>query len=400
MQNVFLSDKSYLAIVKQTAQFAPAKPSVFVPVIDADIKTDPKNTKVKQIVGINWQVSKVLQGLREHAGSITIQCDPDTIGHFMNIMGLKGSTTGDATVGYTHPFDVQSDGKYYTFELLKGNAVARFVDVKISKIEFSFADGYLIAKIDIVAGSTFVAGGFAAATSGAITTIALDTTYDQAPCDALVAGDVMQVWIAGVATDLTVLTISADKKSFTFASTSVTAPIGTLVTLKAQTVTQPTILNPFKFGRVLIGFGVDMASAVTAAGSYATATPLDDLKIGFDKGVNVLPLTGNEDPIVLPGIPSADVQIKRLFADAAESQKFLGLSKACAAIVFTGQEVTAGYPTTLTFKFYDLRTTKLENKIKAGEYLYDESTYEVVYSNADGKAADIILVNKSAGTVY
>ena len=90
-----------------------------------------------------------------------------------------------------------------------------------------------------------------------------DILYDITPLDNLVAGDVIQIWHAGVATDITITTISADKRSANCSSTACTASKGDLVSLKAQTPSYANLLRPFKFGRVLVGFGVDMATALS-----------------------------------------------------------------------------------------------------------------------------------------
>ena len=393
----YLSDKSYLAIGKQSAQGTPVKPSVFVPLIDADLKTDPKPTRVKQIAGINWASNKVLQGVRSHSGSITVQCDPDTLGYLLDILALKGTTTGDGSVGYTHPFDILTEGNYFTFEVLKGNSVVRMSDVKIKKIEFSFADGYLEAKIDIVAGSAFTGATLASALSSSITAVPCDILYDITPLDNLVAGDVIQIWHAGVATDITITTISADKRSANCSSTACTASKGDLVSLKAQTPSYANLLRPFKFGRVLVGFGVDMATALSNAGAYASATALDDLKISLDKGIIENSMTGKENPVILAGVPDGTMTIKKLFSNASEAQAYQDIAKQCAVIIFTGDEITAGYPASLTMKFYDLKVAKNDNKIKKGEYIYDETEFTIEYSNADAKSMDIVIVNKTAG---
>ena len=397
----FLADKSYLAIGKQTAQFVAVKPSVFVPIIEEGIKTDQKNTRVKQIVGIGYESSKVLAGEREHSGSVTIQCDPDTLGHILNLIGSKLATTGDATVGYTHTFDMLSDSKFYTFEVLRGNAVFRFVNVKIDKIEFSFKDGYLEAKIDIVAGSQFSTATLKTALTGAgMVAVAMKSDYDQHPASSLVAGDVIQLWTAGVATDVIVATVAADGSGITCLSTAVTASVGALITLKPQTASYATLLKPFKAGKAVIGFGTDNTASTTAAGAYATATPVDEIKLEINKGLISRHSTGSEDPIVLSGIPDASLSVKKLFETATEQQAYLDTAKKACTLIITGEDVTAGYPTKVQIVLYNIVPKKLDNKLKKGEYIYDEADYTVEYDNTAAKVMDIVLINKTAGTAY
>lgn len=396
MQN-YLSNKSYLAIGKQTAQGTVIKPNIFVPMIDADFKTDPKPTRVKQIVGVNYASNKVLQGLRDHSGTIKLQLDPDNLGFLLDIMALKGTTTGDGTVGYTTSFDILNDGAFFTFELLKGNAVTRFMDVKIKKLEIALADGYLEGTLTIVAGGAFNTATLASALSSSVTNIPFDILYDLFPANCLVATDVIQIWHAGTPIDVTVSTIASDMRSANCSSTAVTASKGDMISLKPQTPSFPTLMKPFKFGRMLVGFGATVAAAASAAGAYSTATPLDDLKLTIDKAELLIYASGKDDPIVLPGVPDGEMLIKKLFTNAAEAQAYQDIAKQCCVIVVTGDEVSAGHPASLTLTFYDLKVKTHDNKIKKDEYVYDETTFTLEYSNADAKVMDITIVNSTPG---
>jgi hypothetical protein len=394
----YLSDKAYIAFGKQVDAVTPVVPNIFVPFIEEDLKSEIKNERIKQISAINWNSAKVLQGERSHGGSFTVLADPDTLAHLLNMCVKKGATTGDATIGYTTPFTID-DSKYYTIEVLRGNSVARFVGAQISKIEFGFDSGHLTAKCDIVARNQFSAGTLKTALTGiGMVAVVFDTQYDQAPATGLVIGDVIQVWTGQVATDIIVATIASDKKSITCTSTNATAIVGSLITLKGQTPTFPAVLRPFNMGRCLVGFGADITAAIANAATYALATPLDEIKLSIDKGIENRIASGSSDPILLNGVPDGEFTTKKLFETAEEQRAYLDLTKKACAIVFTGDEITAGYSASLTIKLHDIRSKKLENKIKKGEYVYDETDYTVEYDQTAGKAIEITLVNKTAGT--
>lgn len=397
----YKGDSGYLAIGVQAEQGTAVVPDVFVPLLEESITSDPNNKRVEQVVGINWKSNLILQGDRTTSGGIKIMADPDNIGHFLNMTMLKGSTTGDSD-GYTHPFTVGSATDYYTIEVLRGNYVHRFIDCQINKLALSFDEGKMVVDADITAKAKFNYGTLKTALTGAgMTEVVFDEEFDPEPCNGLVAGDVIQTWVSGVATDITVATVAEDKKSITCAETTVTASAGDLITLKQQDASYETLQRPFRFGQMLVGIGDDETAATSAAGSYSTATAVDELSFEFDNGIQEHHSSGDNDPLILLGMPDANLTIKKLFETAEDVQQWDDVAKKAATIIITGDEIgDGGTYSSLTIKLHNIKPTKVDNKVQVGEYIYDESEFNVEYDDTDEEAVEVFLVNGTDGEDY
>lgn len=397
----YLSDKSYLAIGLQSAALTAVKPTVFVPLIEEDMKVEPKNERVKQIVGLEWASNKILQGERELGGSITIQADPDSLGHILNMTLQKDTSTGSAPVGYTHPF-LFDEAKYYTIEIVKGNAVHRFVGCRISKLELSFQDSYLVAKFDVIARAAFTVGTLKTALTGAgMVAVEFGEEYDPEPCLGLVATDVIQVQEDdGTMVDVTVATVAAGNKSITCGATEVTASVGALISLKPQTPSYAALQRPFRFGQVLVGFGADQTAADANVASYALATPVDDFKLVIDRNLTRRKASGKNDALTLTGNPDGEFTVKKLFDSAEQQQQFLDIAKKAVSILFTGDLIATTYYSSLEIKLHNIKALKHDNKLEKGEYVYDETTFVTEYDDDDALAIEVTLVNKTAGASY
>ena len=395
----YVSDKMHMAIGLQPDALTAVVPDIFVPLMDEDMKVDPKNERVKQIVGIDWASNKMLQGEREAGGSITIQADPDNLGHFLNMTIKKGTSSGSAGAGYTHPFTVD-DANYYTIEIVKGNAVQRFIGCQIGKLEFSFDGGYLVLKAEVIARGAFSTGTLKTALTGAgMVAVVFDELYDPEPCNGLVTGDIIQVQKAdGTFVDVTVATVAANKKSITCAATDATASIGALISLKQQTPSYETLQRPFKFGQCLVGFGANQTAADANVASYALATPVDEFSVVIDRNMNRRRASGKNDALTLVGPSDGEFTVKKLFETAAQQQQWMNISKKACSILFTGDNIATSYYSSLAIKLHNIKPNKHDNKLKKGEFIYDETSFNVEYDDTDGKAIEVTLINKTIGT--
>lgn len=396
----YKSDEGYLAIGVQTDISTAVTPDVFIPLIEEDITSDPNNERVDQIVGKDWKSNLILQGNRTSGGKIKINADPENLGHLLNMTMKKGSTTGDAD-GYTHPFTVD-EGDYYTIEILKGNYVHRLVGCRITKLGLSFEDGKMVAEADIIAKAKFNYGTLKTALTGeGMTSVVFDEDFDPEPCNGLVAGDVIQVWVSGSATDVTVATVETDKKSITCDATEVTATAGDLITLKAQTPSYSTLQRPFRFGQMLIGIGANETAATSAAGSYSNATPVDELSFEFDNATEEHHASGDNDPLLLDGVPDASLKLKKLFETAEDVQQWNDRAKKAITVIITGDEVgSGGTYSSLTLKLYNVKPSKSSNQISVGDYVYDETDFFVEYDDSEEKAVEATLINSHDGSDY
>jgi len=390
----YLSDNSYLAIIPETTEGTALKPTNFVPLVSESIKTVLNHSADRRIKGLSWKSNDLVRGNRSHEGDVVVLGDPDTLGHFLNMILTKGTTSGDSLVGYTHPLTV-GNGKSYTFEVKKGMYAQRFFGVRVDELNIDFPDGQMQLSASIKAqGQVGVMSLGVALSGGAVTALTLDDTYDIDPSRGLVAGDVIVVG----GTELTISTVSGTTVNFT--SASPTAAVGDPIYLKAQTVTQPTLQDPFYLGNLLVGTGVDETAATTASATRANATKLYDLTISIKSNLFTQNGTNRIDPVqIIPRTREAQITLKQLFENVNQRQKYLDRSKQAITINALGKFIKADFTTqeNLTLKFYNVKLIENDNVLEVGEYIRDEQNFEALYDDSDATAS---LVNRTAGTAY
>lgn len=393
----YIGEQSYLAIKPESTPGVAVVPTIFIPIVEADMKTVVNHEADRRMKGISWKSNGMLRGNRSHEGTITLLGDPDTMGHVLNMLMTKGSTTGDAD-GYTHPFTV-GNGDSYTFDIKKGNHVQRFFGVYVEEVSMEFADGQLQVTLTVKAMGQFSVATVGVALSGSVTELILNDEYDISPNRGLVVGDVITV--GGV--DLTLTSVDADGITVGFNSTSVTAAVGAAVLLKPQTVSFSTLQDPFYFGNLLVGFGADTSAAATAAGARSTATPCYDMKLSFKNNLFAQNGTNRMDPVqIIPRTKEAQISLKQLFTGVEQKQAWLDRSKQALTLVFLGKYIKSDFTTQekLTLTFNHVKLLENNNEIKVGEMVVDDESFEVLYDNSDGQAMAASLINRTAGTVY
>ena len=395
----YTGESSYLAIKPEATPGVAVIPTNFVPLVSEDVKTVVNHIADQRMKGVDWKANDVLRGNRSHEGSVVVLGDPDTIGHILNMIMTKGSTTGDGTDGYTHPFTV-GDGDSYTFDIKVGNHIKRYVGVKIDELSLEFKDQQLELTLNIKAMGQFSVASVGVALTGAgMTTLTLDDTYDIAPNRGLVVGDFINV--GGVDVELT--SVNANGLVVGFSSTAITASIGDAVILKPQTVSFATLQDPFYMGNVFVGVGADESAATTAAGARATATPVYDLKIVMKANLFAQNGTSRMDPVqIIPRTKEAQVELKQLFSGVGQKQKWLERRKQALTFVFWGKYIKSDFTTQekLTLKFNNVKLIENDNEIKVGEMIVDSEKFECLYDNSDGVAMSASLINRTAGTAY
>jgi len=394
----YLADKSYLAVKPQSTPTGVVIPTNFLAMVSESIRVNPNFTADRRIKGLSWESDELLKGPRMIEGDITILCNPDELGHLLNMTYLKGSTTGDATNGYTHPFTV-GDGDSYTLEISRGNAAQRIWGARAESLKISFADNKMQAVVSIKALGQFYTASLGVALSGASTSAVLSTDSDLRPADGLVIGDTISI----NGTQVVLTSVNADGKTVGFSSTSITASVGASVYLVAQTVSLPTYHEPFYYGNTLVGLGVDTTAADTAAASRSTATPCYNLSMMFNNNLLDAPASGYTGPAVLLNqVRSADLELETLFTDPASYMKWLELTKRAATIITTGRFIKTDQTTSelLTVKFHKLKAMENEEPLDVGQYIFDKQKLKALYDNSDAAAVEITLVNRTAGTSY
>ena len=395
----YIADKSYVAVKPQVDAITPIIPTKFIPLVSEGIKVNPNFTADRRMKGLSWKSDELLKGSRTIEGPITVLADPDALGHILNMVYAKGSSTGDALSGYTHPFAV-GDGKSYTVEFGVGIYAKRIWGVRGDSVKVDFVDNKMQAAVSVKALGQFYSASLAIALTGAgMVSAVFSTDSDLRPADGLVIGDT--IIIGG--TEVVLTSINVDGKTVGFASTAITASVGDAVYLKAQNPSYGTIPEPFYFGNTLVGVAATSALADTAAGSRATSVPAYTLTSEFKNNLLSAPATGYTGPAILANqVREATLAIKQLFTNPTLFQKWIERIKQSVTVIATGRFIKSDLSTSemLTIKYHKVKAITTEAPLTVGEYIYDTQNFEVLYDSADGKAIEISLVNRTAGTEY
>lgn len=394
-----LADKSFLVFKPQVSAATPILPSIFAPLVSVNIPVDPGFQPGRTMKGINWESDDIFKGKRTIKGDIEILADPDNEAHFVNMVCVKTSTSGDAANGYTHIFD-PGEGKSYSLDIPRGIYAQRLYGWRGTKISYSFEDNKKKIKVTGEALGQFYGVSLAIALTGVgMTTAVFKTDYDLRPTDGLVIGDVINV--GGV--DLTLTSVNANGVSVGFASTAVTAAVGDLVSLKAKTPSLTGLQEPFYFGNMLVGIGADSAAADTAAATRATATICEEITADYDTGLQAHPGSGYTGPaVLLNGIRSGSVGLTRLFTDPTQYQKWIEGVKQAVTIICTGRYIDTGLSISekSTIKINKVKLMTNDEPLEVGQYIMDKQSFKILYDQTDGAAIRITIVNRTAGTVY
>lgn len=397
----YLADTSYLAIKPETTENVPVKPNIFIPLESSDVKTDMSYKADRRMRGIDFETNDLSPGERKHSGSIKVWGDPDNLAHILNMCMTKGTTTGDATNGYVHPFTVGNALKSYTIEMPKGNYCQRFFGVKGDHLNLKFEDAKLKATLDIMAAGQFSAARLAANTSGAATALTMSQDYDLEPNRGLIVGDVLTVGVGTVNQEnVTITTINANGVGIGFTAMANAHVAGDVIMLNPQTVSNTVLQRPFMFGDVVLDFAADAATAVTNAGAKSTATPVYDLEIDYNTNLLAGPTTNYRDPsVILPQVKQATLGTKQLFTMPDQHTAWLNDLKQSIALFMRGMILgTNRYQ--LKFVMHKALLEMNSNPLNVGNYIYDEQKFRAAYDDTDGKALTVEVTNKTAGTVY
>lgn len=393
----YLADKSYLALKPQSDAFTPVVPTIHVPLVSESIKVNPNVTADRRMKGLDWKSNDVSKGERPVSGDLTVWGDVDTLAHLFNMMHLKGSTTGNGTGGYTHPF-TNGEGDNYTIEIPRGAYAQRFWGVRGDKLNISFSDNKMMAKLSIKALGHWYSGTLAVALTGAgMTELVLKQEYSLTPNKGLVVGDVLVV--GGV--EVTLSSVDADGITVGFSSTSVTASVGDAVYLKAQTPSYTFTSEPLTVNNTLVGVGADDSAADTAAGSVSTAQQVDSLEIEFMNNLLEAKQLGVEGTgRLLNQVRECQIKMKKMFEDPDQHRKWIEEVKQAITVIGRGKFIKSDFSTEekLTIKFYNVKLTDNGEQLNVGGYIFDEQTFEALYDTGDAKAFTVDIVNRIAGT--
>ncbi|KUK99010.1 MAG: hypothetical protein XE08_0283 [Parcubacteria bacterium 32_520] len=398
MTNI-IADKGYLAVKPQLTANTPVIPSIFLPYITDSVITNQNFVRDMRLFGIDWSGLDILRGAKEHSGSIEFYLDPFTTAHFLNMGMKKGTTTNDGGTPpvYTHPFTAE-DSKLYTIEFsVGGYYTRRYFDVRLNTLDISIDNGKIKGTANIQAGGEWSVRNLKTALSGAVTSLTFDQKYSNYPAKGLVAGDILKIG----SVEVTILTVSADFQSVTFASTSITASAGTPVYLKCQIPSYAGKRPVFMFENMIIGSGANATEANTNA-TCTKQTQVNDITFSFNNNLLTEPLSGDDcgPRNIQATVKEASLTIRRLFSDISQVQKWINAEKQAFVIKILG---TYGNNTTREELKIIINNAKLitnNNPINQGGFVYDEQEFAVLYDEDDAQAIKVELSNLEDGSDY
>jgi len=397
----YLTDNSYLALKVETTPGTAVTPNIFIPLVSENIKSDVAYKADRRMKGLSWKSDDLLQGERKHEGDIVIYADADSLGHFLNMTLLKGTTTGSST-GYTHPFTV-GEPDSYTIEIQKGPFAVRYFGVKADSLRLEFEDGLLKATASIKAMGQFSVATLKENLSGSVTSLKLAHNYDDKPNTGLVVGDTITLKLdSGAYQDIVITSVNTDGETIGFGALSITATAGNPIYLKAQTPSYTGLSKPLMKGNTLVGIASTSALATTNAGAKATATPIYDLIIDIKNNLFDAPATGSKDPYkLLTQLRESQITISRLFESEDQRQKWLDMTKQAITIITLGSVISGGSTKEqLTIKFHKVKLLENNYTAELGSLIQEDQSFEALYDADDAVALEVSLVNKTAGTSY
>ncbi len=316
---------------------------------------------------------------------------------------LKGSTTGNAGDGFTHPFTV-GEGDNYSLEVSRGAFATRIWGVRGDSLRLEFQDQKMMAVVAVKALGMFSTASLAAVLTGSVTSLVLSLANDLRPSDGLVIGDVIRITLtSGSTVDVTLTAVDADGKTVDFTSTPIEATAGLPVYLLAQNPSYTSLQDPFYLGGTLVGVGVDDTAADTAAASAATATPVYDLVFNFINNLLDAPTTGRQGfGALLNQVREGNIELSRLFESPSQVQKWIENVKQAITVIVSGKHIKTDFSTRelLTIRCYNVKLINNEEPLTVGEYVFDKQTIEMMYDDGDSKAVTIDLVNRTDGANY
>jgi hypothetical protein len=385
-------------MAKQTDPNTPVAPTIALPLYDETVSTDGHFQNINPAAGSKFITYATLPGQRSHNGEITTLFEPNTAAHLINVLLLKGSTTG--TDPATHPYTLGLDSASYTYDVSLGNIVKRIWGVKASKFGINWQDNEAQAKLSISGLGSFDGREILSISgSGPYTIVLKDPNgiYDGAPTKGLIVGDAIRFYDLGTSAyvcDATVATIT-DGITFTFtlvsgSTTLITA--GDAVHLRPVTPTYNN-LQSFLWSKTRFYFAATAAAALALP--LTSHTPLEigtewEVSHGFveDEGSK---RSGSHDPASLDRLfGDATFKIKKLTDSPEDLLLFKNLNKtACVVRMFSG--LTNQYEFRLTLNA--LITDKPLGSIKAGELIFSELDMKTNVSQADAQAFDIKVLN-------
>lgn len=377
----------YVSLSKETTKGTAAIASpVYTPYYKQSVATDAHLISDEPVYGNKFKRFQALPGVRSHGGSLTVMAEPNTAGHWLNMLATRTATAGSNP--YTHTYGTSTtDPVSYTMDISYVSQVVRFAGVEASKITFGWDGEKMIFDVDVSALKSFSGREILSIST---TTVNLTTDYDTNATAGLVAGDLVSVVKADGSSSLsTTISSITDQDTVVLAASAASFAAGDMLVLRPATPAL-TLLTPFLWAKTQFCFGATASAALSA-----THTPLEpgsEITLMHDfEEKDGSKRSGSFDPASLNRTTyDIEFKAKKYFDTSADIKAWNAKTKqACVMRAYSGS--TNQYELRVTLN--NIKTSALPMPSESGSVIYQEMEFMPQYDTSDAQAFDVKVVN-------
>lgn len=382
-----ISDLGYVSIKKETTKGTAVTPTIYLPIYGETLMEDLGIQSIDPIMGLKAERFKTLRGQRKFKGTIDFLGEPNVAGYVFDMLLNHVSVSGSNP--YTHIFALNTTNpNSYTVDIARGRMVFRFIGLESREVASKFDDNRMHLLSQVTALKCLGPRQIASVASLVLT---LETTYDQAPTDGLVASDLVRIFKAdGSVLDTTVTSFTATTVTVA-AATAVAA--GDIITLRPATSSFTLSGQFLQWARSECRISDTIVNALAA-----THTPVEkgsDWKISH----KMLPddgalRSGAYNPVsIIRGKGDIELKTKMFFDTPDQKNRFY--MQATRSIIwrhFAGDTSQ-----------YELRITADQvvqkgnpTNLKVGDVLFDDIDWMAEYNTSNAKNYGVTVINAVA----
>jgi hypothetical protein len=385
-----LSNLGYLALSKETTKGTVATtPSVYVPLFDENIAPDFDLTVDQSAFGNKAKTYQVLPGRRSYTGDVTVVGEPNTAGHFANMLLTQGSSSGSGP--YTYPFTLSgsTNPKSYTVDIAKGAVVHRYMGVEAESIKIGFKDNEMQLTCKLSALGSFIVREIASISTTSVTLTSTYSDFSTSPTTGLVASDLVSVMKADGSSqlDTTVASITNGLTVVLGASAAAYAA-GDFLVLRPATAPSLTTVTPFLWSRSEFRFATTAASALSATHTALESGTEWEIMHSFNDNKGEW-RSGSANPASLARTTGEVMFKAKQFFDTANNMNAFHKNAKNAVVCRHFSET--GYELRLTVN--NFKWKNVVPKFKVGELFYSEMEAVPQYDSSDGQMFDLKVIS-------
>jgi hypothetical protein len=378
----------YLGLAPETTKGTAVTPTDFVPLYEETLNTNRNLQAQSPIYGNKFEVYKVLPGMRDHTGDITVLAEPNTAVKFFDMLLTRGNVSGGNP--YTWPLTVSATNpKSYTLDVSYYDVVVRYYGVEASKIVPVWSNNELQFKISVTGLGNFSGREIAGIAGTSPYVITLKTDYDPAPATGVVVGDVMTLYEASGST----INFTASAVTSTTISTTTNVAAGSagdMVFLRPQTASF-NLLPSFLASNTQWCFGATASAALSAAQTRVEMASTWEIDHNMHDNKGEKRFGGQDAASIIRTTANYAVTVKKFFQDDADVKLFNNLAK--NALVIRHYAYSGGNTYELRLTFNNITTDDPLPQVKAKEVNYSTIKYSPSYDSSDAQGMDVKVLN-------